>query len=513
MVALGWGGSPTDVARDLPGALSALFDLPGARYLLVVEESGDGDRVRAELGGAPEADLAVLTWARRVAGVAHERGNEFTDVVLTTASAFHLVRPLPADRWVVLRLDREEGNLAVARRALAAAAAPGRLALERPAPGRPAIEQPASGRPAPDRSGLRRLPSTPGPTARSTGARPLPPDRLGTPDQVGLHERPAASFRPEPTRIAPVSRPTPTATPSVIPAAMPGALPAGPDPVRPAAPEPAPAPRQSGDATLPRGPRPTPVPELPGPPRSRPGVPALAFLPASASPAGRVVDVPDAASTEPAPGDPLPRRVRATDATADPGTPVVPPTSGTPDGAVSSASMFTPSAETGTAPATGTDDLVVGTARRPLQVRQARVLRSPAPEVPPAREPADERPAPEIPAPRSGSLFAPVVVVPPPPSPVDDDTTEVPAPVPYPIITAPPLEPPAAEPAAEDAAETEPDPEPEVTPAGLPRRVPGTHLAVPAPPPAPAPTPAGIPGWNTEVSVLRRLLTGLRRLS
>ena len=57
------------------------------------------------------------------------------------------------------------------------------------------------------------------------------------------------------------------------------------------------------------------------------------------------------------------------------------------------------------------------------------------------------------------------------------------------------------------------EPEPEPTAAGLPRRVPGAHLVVPTPPPAPAPTPVGIPGWNTEVSVLRRLLTGLRRLS
>ncbi|MFC5065944.1 hypothetical protein ACFPBZ_27260, partial [Actinomycetospora atypica] len=322
----------------------------------------------------------------------------------------------------------------------------------------------------------------------------------------------------------PASLPAATAALSAIPAAMPGALPAHPAAALPSSPESAPdtapAPR---DATLPREPRPTPVPELPGPPRSGPGVPALAFLASSPSPVGRVVDVPDTGvpevgvpevgvTVDAGPADPLPQRARVADPAPAPEHPAVVAPSETPDEA--GPAMFTPSSETGATPTAGTDDLVVGTARRPLQVRQARVLRTPAPEVPPAREPADEvRRVPDIPAPRTGSLFAPVVVVPPPPSPVDDDTTEVPAPVPYPIITAPPLEQPPAATGPASATEVEPEPEPELAPSGLPRRVPGAHLAVPAPPPAPAPTPAGIPGWTTEVSVLRRLLTGLRRLS
>ncbi|MFC5065832.1 hypothetical protein ACFPBZ_26700, partial [Actinomycetospora atypica] len=216
MVALGWGGPPTDVTRDLPGPLSALFDLPGARYLLVVEESGDGDRVRAELGGAPDADLAVLDWARRLASISQERGRVFSDVVLTTEVAFHLARPLSGNRWVVLRLDREEGNLALARRALAGAAAPERPAPARPAldravSDRPALDRAVPDRPAPDRSGLRRLPSAgpsaPGPNGRTTGARPMPgahptpagrpmpPDRLGAPGRPA-DRRPAALDRP-----------------------------------------------------------------------------------------------------------------------------------------------------------------------------------------------------------------------------------------------------------------------------------------------------------------------------
>ncbi|MEJ2866648.1 hypothetical protein WCD74_02655 [Actinomycetospora sp. OC33-EN08] len=431
MVALGWGSSPVDVvpatlppSGALPDAVAALIDLPGARYVLVVDASGE--RVRGELGGPPDADLAVLTWARRLADVSRERGRAMEDVVLTTATAFHLVRAVPDVRgepvWVVLRIDRERGNLALARRALAG------LSSERPGTTRP----------------------------RQLEAAPVPPTSSAGPATGSLPAAMPLAGRPVP--LAPAPRPAS-------------------DPVRPA---------------------------------TGPGVPALALLPPT--PAPRALRSPEAVPPPPASG-----AVRTPDVsdgplpTPDAATPE--PASGavrTPD--VSDGPVLTP-AETPADTETPDEDPpgLWDPRRRRLTVRQAATWRS-APEVPAARESTEraEPAAPVIPAPRvAGSLFAPVVVVPPPPSPVDDDTTEVPAPVPYPVITAPPLEPtPEPEPA--------PAEEPAVTDAGLPRRAPGERLAVPPVPPeavAPAPAPAGVPGWSTEPSVLRRLLFGLRRLT
>jgi hypothetical protein len=124
----------------------------------------------------------------------------------------------------------------------------------------------------------------------------------------------------------------------------------------------------------------------------------------------------------------------------------------------------------------------------------------------------------------------------------EDDTTEMPAPAPYPTITAAPVEAPEApeepaeptEEAAEEPAdgtveETAPaDATDDATEAGeaadelpdLPRRRPGSHLpaGMPATPRSvptvrPRAAVAGAAAFTTEPSVLRRLIDGLRRLS
>jgi hypothetical protein len=466
VVALGRGTTPVDAVplaaspravTALPESLVALRDLPGARYVLVVDASGE--RVRGELGGPPDADLAVLSWARRLADVSRERGRAMEDVVLTTESAFHLVRSVPGvgeDVWVALRIDREHGNLALARRALAALVGRSRAVT------------------------TRALPS--GPAAPVPGAFPAPRVVPAAPDGFRSGSGPATGS---------------------LPAAMPSA----------GTPMP-PAPRRAPDRELPR-------------PAARTGadVPALAFLPPSAP-----ADRPELVAPEEVPPPPAVPVVHA------PGVGEVSSTGESDDGELhassgSSGPSSGPESAEEPAPETVPDEPGLwDPRRRPLTVRQARTWRT-APEVPPAREPAEPMEsvpsaesastaesapsAPVIPAPRAASLFAPVVVVPPPPSPVDDDTTEVPAPVPYPIITAPPLEP-APEPVV-TAPGPAPEEEPPATDAGLPRRVPGAHLRSPTPAPEPAPAAAalstGLPGWSTEPSVLRRLLLGLRRLT
>ncbi|MDL5159367.1 hypothetical protein [Actinomycetospora termitidis] len=467
--------------------MAALVDLPGARYVLVVDASGE--RVRGELGGPPEADLAVLTWARRLADVSRERGRAMEDVVLTTESAFHLVRAVPEvrgeDVWVALRIDRERGNLALARRALAGLSAPDRIAV--PGPRRleaaPSPARPVSGRP-----------SSPGPaappaSAPMTGSLPAAMPSAGAPMPLA----PAPRTAPEPTR--------PAAGPGVPALAL---LPPAPGPRALRSPEAVPPPpaapvEVNGDLRA-LDARDRPSSAVPGA-RDSAAAPVNGDLRASDESSAPSSTAGDSAAG-PVDGD-----LRASDGSSA-------PSSTAEESAAPRVNGDLHASDGTSAPSSETED---GAAeeepglwdprRRPLTVRQAATWRS-APEVPGARESAEDAPVPVIPAPRvAGSLFAPVVVVPPPPSPVDDDTTEVPAPVPYPIITAPPLEP---------APEPVPAEEPAVTDAGLPRRAPGERLAVPSVPPetvAPAPAPAGVPGWSTEPSVLRRLLFGLRRLT
>lgn len=529
MVALGRGASPVDAvplagtpraATALPESLVALADLPGARYVLAVDASGE--RVRGELGGPPESDLAVLSWARRLADVSRERGRAMEDVVLTTGTAFHLVRSVPGigeDLWVVLRIDRERGNLALARRALAALGTRGPAGPRALSAGPTTSAAPSSGsfpapRPVPPMSG-----SFPAPVAaRQDG--PV----------TGSFSGPG-SGRPEGPVTGSFSGPGSGRPDGPVTGSFPAAMPSAGAPVPP-------APRPAPDRDLPRR-----------VPRSGAGVPALAFLPPSTPaarpglapeeipppppvavvlPPARVdgpVGAPDATnapSTQAGdPGKSAAARVNgpvgAPDATNAPST-----SAGEPEEPDQSASARVDGAvdapDATEAPSTSADPRTPGMwdpRRRPLTIRQNRTWRTP-PEVPAAREAAEPvvAPVPEIPAPRTGSLFAPVVVVPPPPSPVDDDTTEVPAPVPYPIITAPPLAP-APEPVA-SAPEPAPEEEQPASEVGLPRRVPGAHLRSPTPAPPPAPAAAlatGIPGWSTEPSVLRRLLSGLRRLT
>jgi hypothetical protein len=204
-------------ATPSPECLAPVRDLQGLSHACLVDDA-DG-RVLAAIGADEGTAAAVLAWGRRAGAVATDRGRDLDDLIVTTDAAHHLLRAVsgPAQGpWVYLRVRREDGNLALARRQLAAVAG---LAS---APARPAL--PAPTRPD-DRPGTvpfpRRTPSGP-----STSVRPWA-------------SPPAAS----PAAPVPTPTPAPPAAVPALPAPRParGAGPAAPSAFPPSAQAAAPA--------------------------------------------------------------------------------------------------------------------------------------------------------------------------------------------------------------------------------------------------------------------------------
>ncbi len=605
MVAHGWAApAPVDPERATgPEPLTRLVEglavLPGAEYVLALDV--DGERVRGESGGAPGPALAVLGWARRVADVCHERCHDLEDLVLTTETAFHLVRLVAPERdagepvWVTVRIDRTRGNLAWARRALAGLGAP--VAVPGP---RAVTSGPES--PAPLRPATSSRPSEPFTSSR--------PATSGTsPSMPTLAERFSAKpADPSPGGSAPVVL-SPVGSSPAGPAPA-GPAPAGPSSLVPVkrssvarsstAGEPAPG-RSWFTPSSASSPQPEESPEASssstgaarltsrGPLRASAASPSSWFAtsPDSGRPPSRGAAATDGPAAGPATGgfpaampapvgrsDEWPRELPSPRRDAEAGTP-----SQGDRGALDDSGL--PRRPRGStvrgarrvgSPPTGTDTAAdePSSPRLPLTERQAvwwsgRSERPDTPElgpptgpnpvvsgtvasaeavVPAARTSAEDAPAPAVPAPREAGLFAPVVVVPPPPSPVpEDDTAEMPAPMPAPVVTlesaaapqdgsadtADPPETPSDETPSDETPsdEAEPD-EAESDDAGsdeaglpdLPLRHPGAHMpsglsATPRNVPAvhPAAAVAGTAAFNNEPSVLRRLIDGLRRLS
>lgn len=110
-----------------PGVLEPLRALPGVAHALLIETDGGtgrgGRRVLAEVGADEGTADAVLAWARHAGAVAVERELALDDLIVTSDVAYHLLRALggPPARgpWVYLRVHRDGGNLALARRSLA----------------------------------------------------------------------------------------------------------------------------------------------------------------------------------------------------------------------------------------------------------------------------------------------------------------------------------------------------------------------------------------------------------
>ncbi len=176
-------GPRADGRTGVDGAVAALprlIALPGASHACVVDGSGCVVDERATGGGDAAPSLAGWVAAARSAfpgQVAH-----LDDVAVTTRTSFHLFRPVPgpADAWVYLRVQRGRGNLALARRALAALgerpppALPHREPAGRAVP-RPVTALPArTGSAAPTAVGGRSAPCSARPTAAAARVVPHP---------------------------------------------------------------------------------------------------------------------------------------------------------------------------------------------------------------------------------------------------------------------------------------------------------------------------------------------------
>ncbi|PVZ11721.1 hypothetical protein [Actinomycetospora cinnamomea] len=221
-------GAPADPATPSPGAerLAPVRDLPGLAHACLLDASGG--RVLAEIGADEGgATAAVLAWGHRAGAVATDRGRTLEDLIVTTDVAYHLVRAVGgvADGpWVYLRVRRDEGNLALARRRLAAIT----------------TAAPAGATPAPDPSPAVR--SSSGPvgvpfprrTPAATPAVPAVPSVPAAPPSRA--SPPAASPAPAPWARPPAGRTT--AVPVAVPALPAPRAPAGPAAVVAARPQP-----------------------------------------------------------------------------------------------------------------------------------------------------------------------------------------------------------------------------------------------------------------------------------
>jgi hypothetical protein len=113
------------LGETLGEAIQKLLVLPGSLYSCVADPATG--QVVAEIGaeGSLGASGAVLSWGADAARFLNAAaGDDLEDVMITSRRAYHLVRQVesgPSGRLLVyLCLDRARGNLAMARRELAA---------------------------------------------------------------------------------------------------------------------------------------------------------------------------------------------------------------------------------------------------------------------------------------------------------------------------------------------------------------------------------------------------------
>ncbi|WP_328307429.1 hypothetical protein [Actinomycetospora sp. NBC_00405] len=222
---------PATAPSPATAALEALRDLPGLAHASLLDEGG---HVLAEIGTDGCTAGAVLAWGRRAGGVASDRGLALEDVIVTSDTAHHLLRAVDGapsrGSWVYLRVDRERGNLALARRRLAAVASP---SAARPAPAVPTLSSsthrpPGAPVPAPVATAL------PAAAPAAPSAPPAAHPMGGTfPRRVPDPSSPAAAPAAAPAAIAAVPTPWPTRGPAASPAAEATDPPALPEPRRP----------------------------------------------------------------------------------------------------------------------------------------------------------------------------------------------------------------------------------------------------------------------------------------
>ena len=202
--------------------LEPLLALDGVENVSLADDEG---RVLSARGDAGAAGL-VLRWGRDVRAVSRARARDLEDLMITSTSAYHLLRRLAVDdadpAWVYVRVGRAEGNLALTRRRLAM------LVLRAPAPAVPAVPADPS---------VPAAPSVPLPRRRP-GALLPPAVRRADASAVAVAARvPAPLFEPttpspEPAVLVAAAPPPSPRLPALPPAPVPAPVPA-PAPVSP----------------------------------------------------------------------------------------------------------------------------------------------------------------------------------------------------------------------------------------------------------------------------------------
>jgi hypothetical protein len=174
-------GEPTAAATAV---VLALVAVPAATYAAAVDERSGALLAETGAAGSGAALTTLLTWAQRATALRGPDGLD--DLVVTTDRAFHVLRRTAVSGvpvWTYLRVDRQGGNLALARRAVRTAGA------ARPGPPAPRPTGVPSGGTPSDRIGTA-LPKRPpaalpapggarsplAPRAAATAVRPVLPD-------------------------------------------------------------------------------------------------------------------------------------------------------------------------------------------------------------------------------------------------------------------------------------------------------------------------------------------------
>lgn len=193
----------TQTVHPFSAALREMATIPGARYSCVADDvTGD---VLAEHGRPGPDPAAAVRWGSGLRAALRPVG-ELEDVMITAEGTYHLLRMVRADARTVLvhlSVDRAQGNLAMARRALgevrfdgATTAAPQREAPVTAALAAQAVREAPAAVPEP---------RTPAPPA---AALPVRTPRRPEPLPARPVRRPGATLSAVPPPRRPVAPPT-----------------------------------------------------------------------------------------------------------------------------------------------------------------------------------------------------------------------------------------------------------------------------------------------------------------
>ena len=113
------------ILQSAMATTSDLIDLRGVSHVSIIDvETGAVMTKQERPRVAAKAEPRFSVWVQSVTKIFAARTMTVEDVMFTTADTHHLLKPVPEwgalGSWIYLTLDRESGNVAIARRALAA---------------------------------------------------------------------------------------------------------------------------------------------------------------------------------------------------------------------------------------------------------------------------------------------------------------------------------------------------------------------------------------------------------